>query len=296
MQTTIRAVIAAAAAGAMLLSATADAAVKVRFFKGQPTFVSTQHSTVVDVVSPASAKGDQIPIGIVVFNGSGAPASLGYENVSVRTSGGEPVKLVTYEELQHQARVRAGWATFFAVMAAGANGYVAARSSYGYVGGYRYYSPVAGQTAMDRATDQNAALFSSISQGLDAQMAQLDGSVLRTTTVDPSAFFRGVVYVALPRKSALSDLIITVTFAGEAHEIALADPSSLPQASEADLAGFAARSTPAPIAQAAPASVVPVAAAAPAEGLASKADEPRRNRCAGLYSPTDPDAVTCVPR
>jgi hypothetical protein len=291
MSRNLRGVVALLACLAMI-GASAEAGVKVRFFKGQPTFVSVQHSSVVEVAAPLGGR-SQVPIGIMALNGGASPVSLGYENVSVRTRAGQSLKLVTYEDLQHQARVRAGWATFFAVLAAGANGYVAERSSYGYVGGYRFRDPVAAQIGLDRATAQNAAMMGSIEQALAAKMAQLDGQVLRTTTIDPYSAEGGAVYVALPHGVAVSDLVVTVEFAGDVHEITLSDASSMQQASEADvtLAGP-------PGAPAAPSPMMPSdpTAAPPPPRAAPIASAPASHHCPGLSSPTDPDAVTCISR
>jgi hypothetical protein len=272
----------ALAACAMLATSSADAAVKVRYLKGQPTFVSVEHSSAIYVAVPSSARDRQVPIFITAFNGGPASVSLGYENISVATRAGLPVKLVTYEELQHQARVRAGWITFFAILAAGANSYAAERSAYGYVGPYRYYSPAAAEIGLDRASAENAGMLGSIDQALAAKMAQLDGQVLRTTTIDRGDVQGGAVYVDLPRNMSVADLVVTVNFAGDSHRIGLGDASSLEQASASDLALTAPTPPQAVLATAAPLPAPPTPAPAP----------PKHHRCA-LTSPTDPDSVTC---
>jgi hypothetical protein len=300
---TIRRAALTVASIAALLGPPASAALKVRYYKGQPTYVSLQHSSVIEVAVPEQVRNKQIPIGVVAMNGSARPVSLGYENVSVRTTHGEPVKLVTYEDLQHQARVRAGWATFFTVLAAGANGYLAERNAYGHVGRYSYYSPVAAQIGLDRASAQSAEMMGQIEQGLAEQMAQLDGQVLRTTTVDPGRLEGGTVYVELPRNTTIRDLIVTIAFAGDSHDIPLGDPTALDQASAADVALTSAPPPPIPAPRepeaaayvtAAEPAVVPEQAVVPAEPAVVSLAVPRsaRKRCA-VFSSTNPEAVTC---
>ena len=303
---TIRRAALTVASIAAILGPPASAALKVRYYKGQPTYVSLQHSSVIELAAPEQVRNRQIPIGVAAMNGSARPVSLGYENVSVRTRHGEPVKLVTYEDLQHQARVRAGWATFFTVLAAGANGYLAERNAYGHVGRYSYYSPVAAQIGLDRASAQSAAMMGQIEEGLAEKMAQLDGQVLRTTTIDPGRLDGGTVYAELPRNTTIRDLIVTITFAGDSHDIPLGDPTALDQASETDVALTSAAALPAlpPIpAPREPEAAAYVAAAEPAvvsePAVASAAavvplapPRPARKRCA-VFSSTNPEAVTC---
>lgn len=245
----------------------ANAAVKIRYVSGQPTFVSAQPGSVVELAAPEATRERRIGLGVAVFNNGQQPFTLGYENVSVRTSAGAPVPLVTYEQLQHQAKVRAGWATFFGALAAGLNTYGASQQGYGRVGRITFDSPIARQYALDRADAQNAALFTSISQRLDATLAGLNASVLRTTTIDPGTTFGGLVAFDLPKGLTLRDLIITVSFGGDTHEITMDPSARLEAASSADLrpqapAQAAAMPLAAPIQ--APASPTVVASPAPA--------------------------------
>lgn len=190
----------------------------------------------VEIAAPAQTKSGQVGIGVAAFNLGQRPHSLGYENISVRTVAGATLRMIPYEELQHKARVRAGWATFFTVLGTGLNTYAASRQGYGYVGPYRFYSPVAGEMAMDRAASENAAMLNSVTAQLDATLAKLDAGVLRTTTIDPGTPFGGAVVFDLPKGVALKDLIVTVTFAGDAHSVPLdASAPELEQASSTDV-------------------------------------------------------------
>ncbi len=218
------------------LVCSANAAVKVRYFKGQPTFISTTPASAVEVAAPPANKGRRVWVAVVALNLGKEPASLGYENITVHTAGGQPAKLITYEELQHQARVSAGWATFFSGVAAGLNSYSAARyGGSGRFGGYSYYSPVAAQIALDRADAQNTALFTSVAQALDSTLSKLDSTVLRTTTIDPNASFGGYVAFDLPKGASARDMIVSVTFNGETHEVPLDNSAgTLQQAAAAD--------------------------------------------------------------
>lgn len=224
----------------------ANAAVKVRYFKGAPTYISTMPSSAVGVSVPEQHKGRRIWVAIVALNFSAEATSLGYENVDIRTASGQEAKLVSYDELQHQAKVRAGWATFFAGVAAGLNSYSAARwGGSGHIGGLTYYSPVGAQLALDRADAQNAALFTSIAETLDATLARLDGNVLRTTTIDPRTSFGGLVAFDLPKGEGVTDMVAVVTFAGDTHVIPLNNAAgTLKQATASELSGMSANGPP----------------------------------------------------
>jgi hypothetical protein len=220
----------------------ADAAVKVRYFKGAPTYISTMPASAVEVAVPEQRKGKRIWVAVVALNFGAEPTSLGYENIDIRTASGAEAKLVTYDQLRHQAKVRAGWSTFFAGVAAGLNSYSAARwGGSGNVGGVHYYSPVGAQMALDRADAQNAALFTSIAVTLDDTLAKLDGAILRTTTIDPKTSFGGFVAFDLPKGASVADMVAVVTFAGDTHIVPLNNAAgSLEQATASDLSGASA--------------------------------------------------------
>jgi hypothetical protein len=174
----------------------------VRYFKGQPTFVSAKAEGVVQVAMPPPSKGKRVGIVVIGLNRGGRPRSLGYENIAIRTSAGLPVTLLTYEELQHKARVKAGWMTFFAAVAAGANSYAAQQSAYGTAhgsaytstpyGGIRssysasYYSPrlppKSGRRAPTLRTQRCSVRWPTSST---RRWRNSTVSVLRTTTIDP---------------------------------------------------------------------------------------------------------------
>jgi len=155
--------------------------------------------------------------------------------------------------------VRAGWATFFGALAAGLNSYGASYQGQGRVGNITFDSPVARMYAMDRADAQNTALLASISQRLDATLANLNASVLRTTTIDPGTTFGGLVAFDLPKGLTLRDLIITVSFGGDTHEITMDPSARLEAASSADLRPPT------------PAQAVALTSTPPAQGAASQA-------------------------
>jgi hypothetical protein len=277
------------------IAPSADSQVMVRYLKGQATFISAEPQSVVQVGVPEHPGAHHLAVMVVALNRSTRPESLGYENVTVRTTSGAPVKLLTYEELQHQARVRAGWATAFGVALTGLSMYAAIRGSYyGGYHGYGYYSPVAAQIGVANATAISAATFSSISQQLDATMQRLDGEVLRTTTIDPGDAFGGAVVFDLPPKTPIQDLIVTVSYAGETHELALnaTAAAAAGQASAEDLATprhpmvdpTMAMGAPPPAPSPQPPAVTPASAPAPIRAP--------KHAC-GMWTPTSPDAVSC---
>jgi hypothetical protein len=247
------------------LACGADAAVKVRYLRGQPTYISTMPASAAEVaIPPEQQKARRVGIYVVAFNSAAEPVTLGYENVEIQTAGGEAAKLVTYEDLRRHARVKAAWSTFFAGVAAGLNSYSAARyGGRGSIGRTSFYSPVAGQMALDRANAQNAALFTSIYANLEATLSNLDGSVLRTTTIDPGTSFGGLVVFDLPKGAHLNDMVVTVRFAGNTHSIPLNDAAGgLQQATASDLASPApaAENVSTPAAGAGAVVAIPVAA------------------------------------
>jgi hypothetical protein len=237
----------------------AQAAVKVRYFKGQPTYVSGKAASVIQVVMPEPSKDRRASIAVVALNRSGLSQTLGYENITLRTAAGEPVKTFSYDELKHKAKVRAGWATFFAAVAGGVNGYMAQQSAnsraevkattstpYGRVStsySVRRYDPLAAQIGRDMAMIETYGMVSSVSASLNATLARLDDSILRTTTIDPNQSFGGMVVFDLPKNVTLKDLIATVRFAGEVHDISLAGVAGpLDQGAEVDIDAPAAAS------------------------------------------------------
>lgn len=222
----------------------ADAGVKVRYFKGSPTYISTMPASAVEVAVPEQRKGKRVMVAVVALNFGADPTSLGYENIDIRSASGEEAKLISYDELRHQAKVRAGWMTFFAGVAAGLNSYGAARyGGSGNIGGIHYYSPVGAQLALDRADAQNAALFTSIAVNLDETLGRLDGAILRTTTIDPKTSFGGYVAFDLPKGATVADMVAVVTFAGDTHIVPLNNAAGrLQQATALDLTEGSANS------------------------------------------------------
>jgi|GEM_PF-4698366 len=240
-------------------AATATADVKVRYFKGRPTLVSFKPGSVIQVAVPKAGRDKRVAIGLVAFNRTDRPLSLGYENITVRAAvSGLPARTLDYDTLERKAQNKANWTMFFAALAAGANSYAAQQSAYGTYHGSaytstryggvsstysaRYYSPVAAQLGQARANAENRDMFAAVSAQLDQTLAQLDGTVLRTTTIDPGSAFGGAVVFDLPKGAGLADLVVSVSYAGEVHEIPLGgDLSKLDQASSADLDGTIAR-------------------------------------------------------
>jgi hypothetical protein len=245
----------------------ASAQLMVRYNQGLPTYISVQPSSVVQIGMAPPKGGKQQDIAVIVLNRGGQAASIGYENISLRNSAGASVNFLDYAELQHKARVKAGWKMFGAALVAGLSYYAAAESGYGHYNGYSYtstryggfatsfsgsyYSPVAAQIGYARADVPTGAMLTSISGQLDQTMAKLDGTVLRTTTVDPGGSFGGVVVFELPKDTNINDLTATVTYNGDTHVIPL------------NGAG-AAQTTPPDLRAAAPAPVQATAVAASA--------------------------------
>ena len=213
----------------------AGAAQNLTYDHGSAVVMSKKENGAVRVAPTSTAFQGRMSLGVVAFNDSKVSANLGTENVHVFTAAGAPVPIFTYEQLAKEAKTRAAWAAFAVALSAGANAYAASQpttvttygTAYGSRGGAVNYSSTA--TVYNPA---NAALANSINQAqtsrtmgqigatLDATLAGLGNSVLRTTTVEPGSAFGGNVIIGKPKFAKGEDqaLRVLVNFNGEEHE------------------------------------------------------------------------------
>lgn len=206
----------------------------VRFDGGRPELVSETSSAAIRVSPRATSFQNRMSIAVVIFNKADHPVNFGYENIKVNTGSGIPIRLFTYDQLRKEARDAATWAAVATALSAGAQSYAASQpstintygSSYGSAGFSTYsarttiYNPAAA-AAGNAIAQQNARQdMQNISQALEGTLNRLDGSILRTTTVDPRTAFGGEIVVDKPKfsKGEVPYVIITVDVEGEEHE------------------------------------------------------------------------------
>lgn len=305
----------------------------IRYERGTPTVVSVRPHGVVRVSPAAKSYQDRVVLNVVAFNNGPDPANLGYENLSVTADDGTPMRLYTVAELEREAKTKAAWAAFAVALAGAANTYAAQQSAYSYGYGnvstygtyghaistysYTAYNPALANALTQQAMDRTSADIGQISAALDHTVANLEGHVLQTTTIDVGQINGGQVVVAKPRmaKDALAGFTVRVVFNGDTHEFRFnagseAAIAQLPVAVAKDapapppVLATAVASTPGGAVAAgvvrtnavmrtdAPAPVAtPAAAPAPAKAPAARAKS-KRWRCP-IYSPDSPESVSC---
>jgi hypothetical protein len=227
-----------ACASTYALTPSATAAQQVSYDHGTAVVMSKMENGAVRVAPTSTAFEGRLSLGVVAFNDGKTPQNLGVENVKVFTAAGVPVRVYSYEQLVKQAKNAAMWQAIAVGLAAGANAYSASQpttvqtngSIYG-SGGYAHYASnttvynptnAALANAVNDANTQRS--MSQIGATLDATLAGLGNSVLRTTTIVPGEAFGGNIIADKPRfaKGDEPALRVLVTFAGEEHEFRFA--------------------------------------------------------------------------
>ncbi len=212
----------------------AGAAQNLPYDHGAPVVMSKKENGAVRVAPTDTAFQGRMSLGVVAFNDSKVSANLGTENVHVYTAAGVSVPVFTYEQLAREAKTRAAWQTFAVALAAGANAYAASQpttvNSYGTVYGSRgsvnyastatVYNPSNAALANSINQAQTSRSMGQISATLDATLAGLGSSILRTTTIEPGNAFGGNVIIGRPKfaKGEEQALRVVVDFDGEEHE------------------------------------------------------------------------------
>ena len=212
----------------------ASASQNLTYDHGAPVVMSKKENGAVRVAPTSTAFEGRMSLGVVAFNDSKTSANLGTENVRVFTSAGTPVRVFTYEQLVKEAKTRATWQAVAVALAAGANAYAASQpttvntygSAYGTGGSVNYaststiYNPSSAALANSINQAQTNRSINQISNTLDATLAGLGSSVLRTTTIEPGNAFGGNVILDKPKfaKDEEHALRVVVTFDGEEHE------------------------------------------------------------------------------
>jgi hypothetical protein len=189
-----------------------------------------QRSTV--AVKAASADfQSKLGLWVVVQNRTNGPANFGTENVAVSTDGLSWLPVDTYEQMKARLDSNAVWKKLGAALISGIDMSLASQAGRSdYYGSYRsrfgtstfhgtYVNRGEQYEAMSAASYRAAALNSAIDDQHDAQVASLDTTALRTTTVAPLADFGGLVAVDIPNlnRDATTPIFVRVSFLGEDH-------------------------------------------------------------------------------
>lgn len=207
-----------------------DASQQVRYERGSATVFSEKQLGAVQV-TPLGVNGDdRVGFGIAVFNKSGAPANFGTENLSLVQQDGSPGKVMTSIELEHEAKVKAGWAEFAVALAAGMRAYAASQSAvstttgtaFTPVGPVSYYSqtynPALAQANMEIASVETHNDLQSIQTSLDRSVSEIRDRTLQTTTVNPGESYGGIAVVdELSSSTFPQDVTLHVSWNGEDH-------------------------------------------------------------------------------
>lgn len=206
---------------------------QVRYDRGAATLLSIKDNGAVRVAPMSDTLSDRMVLAVVAFNRSGAPVNLGYENVAISLGDGTPVRLFTYDQLRQEANTKAAWAAVGLALSAAANGYAASQAAYSSSSGMVTTSY--GSTAYFRTNSYNPGVALALNQAnahreqaqaaqiganLNDTLAALDGSILRTTTIDPGMAGGGQIVAERPRfnKGVSPRIDVRVTFNGEVHQ------------------------------------------------------------------------------
>lgn len=179
---------------------------------------------------------------VTVFNGTDRAVTMADTAIEVTGPAG-PLKTLRHAELMKKEERRQFWEGLAVGLAAGVNAYGAAGAgdytetgsfdgnvnsvgSGGYTrssvsGTYRAHGTdqVAQQIAMDRASDQNTAMFAQMSSTHLARTAALSQSVFRTETIEAGTSYGGAIQVVLPKavRGQSHALEVMVAVNGERH-------------------------------------------------------------------------------
>lgn len=221
-----------------------NAAQTIRYDRGATSVDSAQSQSIVRIVSVPGDDKKTVSFVIGVVNASGQPVNFGPENVTISPVGMQSVAVTTYEQAMEDERKRQGREKFWAGVAAFGRGLSAADAGYTYTSGSfsgtssgwvgnslvtthatgiysgTQYNSGAALAAQRDAREMNAQDRADLEQRWSARSAANE-NLLRTTTVDPGAWYGGIATFPITReiKKARGPvrLLIHVDMAGERH-------------------------------------------------------------------------------
>jgi len=212
------------------VSPVANGTEQVRYWHGKPTIYSEMRSGAIQM-TPLGVNGDnRVGFAIVALNKSSAPGNFGTENITLTQQDGQPDKIFTTVELDHEAKVRAQWQEFAVALAGGLEMYAASRNSVSTTNGTAYtplgpvnyysrtYDPALAQANIQMAGAQMQAGLNTIAYRLDQKLSAIHGAVLQTTTIDPDQADGGIVIAdELSSSQFPQQVVLHVNWLGEDH-------------------------------------------------------------------------------
>jgi hypothetical protein len=190
---------------------------------------STRERGVVSVQAEPALSDGRLLLKVVAFNRTKEPASFGPQNVVMTTASGQPVELLTLEQLVKEARAASGRSA-------------RVEHNPGSYSGPAISHDSAGKPDVGNYTGSNAAMSGGISsqtqaatavggvedKGLQQQIASLEAAVLQPVTIAPGAAAGGQVVtekLKLKRKDDRT-ILVAVDLNGEHHELEVMAPRS----------------------------------------------------------------------
>lgn len=259
----------------------ADNSLSVRYDQGHAIVYSDKKFGAVQITPLGMNGDDRLGFSISALNKSGMPANFGIENVSLLQADGTPGKLFTAVELEHEAKVKAGWQTFAAVLGAVAEGAAANANAHSTASGIAYtragpvsyhvrtYDPAAAQEGMREAGAQLGDNLQAIKTSLNDTMTTIQNHILQTTTVDPGDSYGGIALAdTLSSSKFPQTFALGVNWNGEDHVFRFVvgtDKSPSPEQTAPELAAPAPNATQ--TAAAAPAATVAQPGAQPSTAV-----------------------------
>jgi hypothetical protein len=201
-----------------------------RYEQGVPLTASNLASGSVQVKPVGVNDKGRLMFGVAAINQSQVPMNFGIENVSMFSDAGLPIRLFTHDELERQAKNAATWAAVAVAFAGAASAYAATQNAYSTTTGSIYgprgttnfisqtYNPTAATLGVGAASAATAAGLIAINRSLDDTIANLNGRILQTTTIDPGMIYGGQIVTDRVKLDKPQIVVIHVGFNNEDHE------------------------------------------------------------------------------
>lgn len=205
-------------------------ATTTRYEQGVPMTASNLPSGSVQVKPVGVNDQGRLMFGVAAINQSPASVNFGIENVSMFSEVGLPIRLFTHDELERQAKNAATWAAVAVAFAGAASAYAATQNAYSTTTGSIYgprgttnfvsqtYNPTAATLGVGAASAATAAGLIAINRSLDDTIANLNGRILQTTTIDPGMIYGGQIVSDRVKLDKPKVVVIHVGFNNDDHE------------------------------------------------------------------------------
>ena len=193
----------AAMAKDMKFDPVANEVTEIRYLQGVPTASVKDELGGVMVTQTEKIYG-RVRMRLAYTNASEVATNFGVENITA-TIDGEPIEIMTAQDLQKIAKNKAGWATFAVAMAGGLGAAAANMNatrtytthSYSRFGSYysqtRVHDPLAATVGTAAAVGGSVYAISRIDDNLEKTLGAINDGVIQTTTVDPLTNYGGLL-------------------------------------------------------------------------------------------------------